>query len=63
MPGVGLVDPEPVLCGQTACPYRDGWNVLYKDYNHVSVYGARRVAPLLDAWLGTLKPPAAEGAD
>jgi hypothetical protein len=63
IPGVGVVDPEPVLCGQTACPYRDGWNVLYKDYNHVSVYGAQKVAPLLDAWLGTLRRPPTESAD
>jgi peptidoglycan/LPS O-acetylase OafA/YrhL len=57
IPGVGLVDPEPILCGSTDCPYREGWNVLYKDYNHVSVYGARKAAPLLDAWLGTLRLP------
>jgi hypothetical protein len=57
IPGVAMVDPEPFLCGRTDCPYRDGWNVLYKDYNHVSVYGARKIAPLFDAWLSRLQPP------
>ena len=51
---VSVLDPTPLLCSED-CPYREGWSVLYKDDDHLSVYGAARLAPLFGTWLDTLR--------
>lgn len=35
-----LIDPAELLCAKQGCIWRDGWNLLYKDDDHLSVYGA-----------------------
>ena len=51
---VSVLDPTPLLCSED-CPYREGWSVLYKDDDHLSVYGAARLAPLFGTWRDTLR--------
>jgi len=45
---VQLIDPSTVLCQASTCePQADG-QPLYSDNHHLSVFGARRVAPLFE---------------
>ncbi|HET9268501.1 MAG TPA: SGNH hydrolase domain-containing protein, partial [Vicinamibacterales bacterium] len=53
-PQVTLLDPTPILCDANTCAYRHGWSVLYKDDDHLSVYGETLLAPLFDRWLDSL---------
>jgi peptidoglycan/LPS O-acetylase OafA/YrhL len=50
-PPVSVLDPTPLLCDAHTCAYRREWNVLYKDDDHLSVYGETLLAPLFDRWL------------
>lgn len=45
--GATLVDPRNGLCGASACPYRDKNRALYFDDNHLSLTGARQLAPIV----------------
>jgi peptidoglycan/LPS O-acetylase OafA/YrhL len=53
-PAIDLLDPTSILCGADTCAYRHGWNVLYKDDDHLSVYGETLLAPLFERWLRQL---------
>lgn len=47
---VSILDPGPYLCPGEQCEYRHGWDVLYKDDDHVSVYGESLLRPLFQQW-------------
>jgi hypothetical protein len=51
VPRVTVIDPTPLLCDANTCRYRDAWNVLYKDDDHLSVHGETVLAPIFDSWL------------
>ncbi len=44
--GFRLIDPIPYLCDAERCPVSHAGHLLYRDDDHLSTYGARRVAPL-----------------
>jgi peptidoglycan/LPS O-acetylase OafA/YrhL len=48
---VQLVNPAEILCPNKICGWRDGWNLLYYDDNHLSVYGADKLFPLFSGLL------------
>ncbi len=50
LPGARLFDPAPYLCDESECRHRDGWRMLYRDQDHLSVHGAEQLRPLFDAW-------------
>ncbi len=47
---VSILDPAPFLCQGEHCAYRHEWNVLYKDDDHLSVYGETLLGPLFRQW-------------
>ena len=53
-PRLSVIDPTPLLCGAETCSYRRAWNVLYKDDDHLSIFGETQLAPLFDRWLERL---------
>src|SRR5262249_39059605 len=53
-PGGTLLDPTPFLCGAESCTHREGWRVLYRDDDHLSVYGEQKLAPLFRSWFDTI---------
>jgi hypothetical protein len=56
-PSVTLIDPASVLCKQNECTWRDGDRLIYSDDDHLSIYGAQKIMPLikekLDAFIGS----------
>ena len=58
-PSVQLVDPAIVLCPTGQCIWREDWNILYKDDDHLSLYGAEKLRPLLTSLvlLWASRPP------
>ena len=46
-----VLDPGPFFCRGTSCAYRHRWDVLYKDDDHLSVYGETLLGPLFRQWL------------
>jgi len=54
-PRVSVLDPTPLFCDAETCKYRHGWNVLYKDDDHLSVYGETLLAPVFNRWLERLE--------
>lgn len=46
-----VVDPIDELCGTEFCPAWDKRRPLYKDTNHLSLYGMRRLSPLIQSAL------------
>jgi len=46
--GVSFVWPVSALCAADKCPVVEGNEPLFFDHNHLSVYGARKTAPLYD---------------
>lgn len=42
-----VLDPSDTLCRSGVCAWRDGFNLYYKDDDHLSVYGARLLVPYL----------------
>ena len=44
-PGVAVVDPIPLLCGESACAASDGDTPIYQDETHLAVPGAERLTP------------------
>ncbi len=47
-PSTKVFDPTPVLCSSKVCEYRENWGVLYKDDDHLSVFGEKRLRPLFE---------------
>lgn len=47
IPGVSLLDPIDAICTHQTCPAVHDGVVLYRDASHLSVSGARMLAPLL----------------
>jgi hypothetical protein len=45
--GAQIVYPDRVLCGGTACRVALNGRPLYRDAHHLSVFGAKQLAPLL----------------
>jgi peptidoglycan/LPS O-acetylase OafA/YrhL len=45
---VTILYPDRVLCGGGSCAVEAGGHSLYVDTNHLSAFGARRLAPLLE---------------
>jgi peptidoglycan/LPS O-acetylase OafA/YrhL len=43
---VHLADPAEILCADGACVWHIGWKLLYKDDDHLSVYGSERLTPI-----------------
>jgi len=54
-PEIDILDPTPLLCDEDTCAYRDGWNVRYRDDDHLSVYGEQKLEPLFDRWMSSLE--------
>ena len=46
LPNVTILDPSPYLCSSGGCPGQDAGGLLYRDADHLSLHGARRLAPL-----------------
>lgn len=55
--GVDIVDPGPLLCQGEHCAYRHEWSVVYKDDDHLSVYGETLLVPLFRNWLDQIQVP------
>lgn len=49
-----LIDAAKMLCPDGYCITRIGWNVLYKDDDHLSVFGADYVKRVFDDWMKRL---------
>lgn len=49
LPGVHVIDPSSVLCGENLCPLSEGEVLLYRDANHVSTFGVMKLKPLFDS--------------
>jgi hypothetical protein len=47
---VSILDPGPFFCDARTCASRHEWNVLYKDDDHLSIYGETLLAPLFREW-------------
>ena len=45
---VSFLWPASLLCAADKCPIVEGGEPLFFDHNHLSVYGARKTAPLYD---------------
>ncbi|NJM33017.1 MAG: acyltransferase [Limnobacter sp.] len=50
-PTVELADPAALLCAGGTCTWHAGWDLLYKDDDHLSVYGSEKLRPLLEPFL------------
>jgi peptidoglycan/LPS O-acetylase OafA/YrhL len=46
LPNVTIEDPTPYLCDTSSCPGIADGQLLYRDGDHLSLTGARRLAPL-----------------
>ena len=53
---ITILDPAPYFCDERSCASRHEWNVMYKDDDHLSVYGATLLGPLFREWLETIVP-------
>jgi len=51
-PGVTVIHPSDVLCGDGRCKVAMNGIPLYRDEHHLSVYGARKLEPLLTGIFG-----------
>ncbi|NOT24840.1 MAG: acyltransferase [Acidobacteria bacterium] len=51
---VSILDPARYFCVGRNCAYRHEWSVLYKDDDHLSVYGETVLGPLFDEWFKTI---------
>ncbi len=51
---VDVVDPKDALCATGRCEIRDGETSFYRDNNHLTVAGARRVTPVIDGCFASL---------
>ena len=51
---LSLLYSAPLLCPDGSCPYRHGWKALYKDDDHLSVYGSSLLEPLFLDWFKSL---------
>ena len=49
LPGLYMVDPFDVLCGQGKCSMiaKDGKSIMYIDSNHISNYGSNLLIPII----------------
>jgi hypothetical protein len=45
-PAVRLADPADSLCADGICVWHIGWELFYKDDDHLSVYGSERLVPI-----------------
>lgn len=50
-PSARIADPANVLCDGGTCIWHEGWQLLYKDDDHLSVHGAERLQPLVMEFL------------
>jgi peptidoglycan/LPS O-acetylase OafA/YrhL len=48
---VELAEPAKLLCKNEKCMWRDGWSLLYKDDDHLSIYGAEWLQPLFQPFM------------
>ena len=59
-PHTFVIDPSSILCTQDECRWREGNNMLYKDDDHLSIYGAKKIIPLikdqLNIFIDSTKP-------
>ena len=44
--GATLLDPTPLLCSEQICPYQVNGTSIYRDNNHLTTAGARRLVPM-----------------
>jgi peptidoglycan/LPS O-acetylase OafA/YrhL len=58
---VQLLDPTALLCPEGGCVWREGWRMLYKDDDHLSVYGADKFYPMFMDVLSRSSTSAAVG--
>jgi peptidoglycan/LPS O-acetylase OafA/YrhL len=52
---VDVVDPKDVLCASGRCEIGDGKLAYYRDTNHLTVAGAKRVTPSIDGCFASLR--------
>jgi len=53
--GVTILDPTPLMCTDVFCPaQKDGYS-LYKDYDHLSVQGAKMLGELFEPIFEAIK--------
>ena len=50
-PSARIADPANILCDGGTCVWHEGWQLLYKDDDHLSVHGAERLQPLVMEFL------------
>lgn len=43
---IQLADPAEILCADGTCVWHKGWELYYKDDDHLSVNGAERLSPI-----------------
>ena len=43
-----IIDPADVLCNATTCIWRDGLNMYYRDDDHLSLLGVKKIMPMLE---------------
>jgi peptidoglycan/LPS O-acetylase OafA/YrhL len=52
---VDIVDPKDALCASGRCEIGDGRMSYYRDNNHLTVWGAERVTPIIDGCFASLE--------
>ncbi len=45
---IKVIDPTEILCPEKVCINRERNNVLYEDDDHLSVYGTKKIMPLIE---------------
>jgi hypothetical protein len=58
---VSIEDPLPVMCGEATCLGESSDGILYRDDDHVSFNGARRLVRFLARFWGAQERPSARG--
>ncbi|MEZ6853117.1 acyltransferase family protein [Halodesulfovibrio aestuarii] len=48
-----IVDPAPMLCPSGECKWLEDSTMLYKDDDHLSIYGVEKIFPLIEEQLDT----------
>jgi peptidoglycan/LPS O-acetylase OafA/YrhL len=54
-PSIYITDPSFLLCPSGKCIWHDGWNVYYKDDDHMSIYGAEKLQILFHDFFVRIK--------
>jgi hypothetical protein len=54
-PASRLLDPAEIFCFDGACVWHEGWHLLYKDDDHLSIYGSEKLSPLFKEFFSKLQ--------